>query len=99
MLIMNQNHDAVLDTTNALIRIDNILGSEGRLCYRVSGYIHGMRATISEHDTLEDAKKALDIIRYAMISGATTCNFDDDVVNNLDTVISGFKTLLGENDE
>lgn len=95
MLIMNQRHDATIDTTNALIRIDNILGSEGRLCYRVSGYVGGMRVTISEHYTLEEAKKALTIIEYATSLGDMVFDFSADVVDNLDAVIEGFEALMG----
>lgn len=93
MLIMNQNRDALIDTTGAVIRIDTVREEE-HVYYCVCGYSHDMIVTISEHEDLEEAKKALAIIRYAVVSGATTCNFDDDVVNNLDTVIEGFESLM-----
>lgn len=90
MLIMNQNCDSLIDTTGNMIRIDKILGSEGSLCYRVSGYAGGMRVTISEHEDLEEAKKALMAIQYGVRRAVPTFCFDDYVVNNLDAVIKAF---------
>lgn len=95
MLIMNQNRDALIDTTGNMIRIDKILGSEGSLCYRVSGYAGGMRVTISEHEDLEEAKKAVLLIHLANVAGLDSWDFYGDM-SKMDDAIKGLRTVASK---
>lgn len=78
MLIMNQSHDAMIDTTGAVIRIDTIREEE-HLYYRVCGYSHGMRVTLSEHEDIEWAKKVMQAINYAAGIGMDWLCIDKDL--------------------
>jgi len=91
MLIMNQNRDVLIDTTGAVIRIEEI--KEVQLNrYRVSGYTGGMRVTISEHEDLEEAKKVVDVIHLAAGLGIGALDFDKDTPI-LDEALTTLRTV------
>lgn len=94
MLIMNQYHDALFDTTGAVIRIDTIREEE-HLYYRVSGYVSGMRVIISEHEDIEWAKKAVLLIHLANAAGLDSWDFDGDM-SKLDDAIKGLRTVASK---
>lgn len=91
MLIMNQNRDALIDTTGARIKIDEIK-EVSYYRYRVSWYGAGMRETISEHVDLEEAKKAVLLIHLANAAGLNSWDFDGDM-SKLDDAIKGLRTI------
>lgn len=91
MLIMNQNRDALVDTTGARIKIDEFNGGSLNR-YRVSWYGAGMRETISEHVDLEEAKKVVEIIHLATYIGMDACDFNGDM-SNLDDVLKGLRNV------
>jgi hypothetical protein len=92
---MNQNRDALIDTTGAVIRIDEI--KEVQLSrYRVCGYVGGVkRVIISEHKDLEDAKKAILLIHLAAGAGLDTWDFDGDM-SKMDDAIRGLRGVAAK---
>ena len=94
MLIMNQNRDALIDTTGAVIRLDTIREEE-QVYYRVSGYGHGIRETISEHEDLEEAKKAVLLIHLANAAGLDSWDFDGDM-SKMDDAIKGLRSVASK---
>lgn len=94
MLIMNQNHDALVDTTGAVIRIDDFEDVQIPR-YRVCGYVRGMRVTISEHEDLEEAKKVVDVIHLAAGVGLKAWDFNGDMTN-LDNALKNLRALVSK---
>ena len=93
MLIINQSHDVLFDTTSAMIRIAY---RETTKKYVVLGINGGYGSVeLFTLDTEEDAKKVLTIIKYAMALDNRILDFSAaDVANNLDVIIEGFETLM-----
>jgi hypothetical protein len=89
---MNQNRDALIDTTGTVIRIDEI--KEVQLNrYRVCGYVGGVkRVIISEHKDLEEAKKVVDVIHLAAGLGMDAFDFNEDM-SNLDEALTTLRTV------
>jgi hypothetical protein len=91
---MNQNRDALIDTTGAVIRIEEI--KEVQLNrYRVCGYACGMRVIISEHEDLEDAEKSVLLIHLAAGAGLDTWDFDGDM-SKMDDAIRGLRGVVAK---